>query len=73
MLEHLCIKQSSKKHDAQPQYVDPVWEIEVFSDNNQRFIIAEITNPPLLMRPSQPLWIGTKVSDGKRSYQNLLG
>jgi adenylate cyclase len=72
MLQHLCTKPLLEKTRYHVHHQDHVWEIDVFSGENEGLIVAEIELKSADEKFSLPDWAGKEVSDDPRYYNVCL-
>jgi adenylate cyclase len=72
MLHHLCNKPLLEKTRYYVQHHDHLWEIDVFSGENEGLIVAEIELKSADEQFSLPDWAGKEVSDDPRYYNVCL-
>lgn len=73
MLETLCEKPLISKVRYHINHDSHLWEIDVFSGENQGLIVAEIELSDINEEFSKPDWLGQEVSDDVRYYNvNLV-
>lgn len=72
MIDDLCIKPVIEKTRYTVKHMQHVWEIDVFSGDNQGLIVAEIELSDAEEKFSLPDWVGKEVSDDPRYYNSCL-
>ena len=72
MLDNLCNKPLLEKTRYFIQQYDHLWEIDVFSGDNEGLVVAEIELKSTDESFSKPDWAGTDVSDDPRYYNVCL-
>lgn len=72
MLETLCEKPLIDKVRYLIQSDNHIWEIDVFSGDNEGLVVAEIELKDKNERFAKPNWLGDEVSDDKRYYNVCL-
>ena len=72
MLETLCEKPLITKVRYLIKNDNHVWEIDVFSGENEGLVVAEIELKDKDERFTRPSWLGEEVSDDKRYYNVCL-
>ncbi len=72
MLETLCEKPLINKIRYRLENDNHVWEIDVFSGDNQGLIVAEIELNDKDESFTKPDWLGKEVSDDNRYYNVCL-
>lgn len=72
MLETLCEKPLIEKTRYLLKNANHVWEIDVFSGDNEGLIVAEIELTDKDETFSKPAWLGKEVSDDERYYNVCL-
>ena len=72
MIDDLCIKPVIEKTRYTVKHTNHIWEIDVFSGDNQGLIVAEIelSSPDEVFE--KPSWIGEEVSNDARYYNVCL-
>lgn len=72
MLDNLSIKPIIEKTRYTVHYADHVWEIDVFSGDNEGLVVAEIelSSPDEVFE--KPPWLGEEVSNDARYYNVCL-
>ena len=72
MIDDLCIKPVIEKTRFTVEHMNHIWEIDVFSGDNEGLIVAEIE----LSFPDEdfgkPSWLGEEVSNDARYYNACL-
>ena len=72
MLENLCEKPILEKTRYFVQHHGHVWEIDVFSRDNEGLVVAEIELASADEEFIKPRWLGDDVSDDPRYYNVCL-
>lgn len=72
MLQSLCIKPLIEKTRYYVPVDNHLWEIDVFSGENEGLIVAEIELESVSEAINLPTWIGKEVSDDPRYYNVCL-
>lgn len=72
MLEQLCERPFIEKVRYLVPIGDHVWEVDVFSGDNQGLIVAEVELSSVDEDFSKPDWLGEEVSHDKRYYNVCL-
>jgi adenylate cyclase len=72
MLEHLCTKPLIEKKRYHVHYRQHLWEVDVFSGENEGLVVAEIELAHTDEDFIRPDWIGAEVSDDPRYYNVCL-
>ena len=72
ILEHLCTKPLIEKKRYHVPYGDHLWEIDVFSGENEGLVVAEIELAHINEEFIRPDWLGPEVSDDPRYYNVCL-
>lgn len=72
MLDHLCNKPLLEKTRYYVQHQGHLWEIDVFTGDNEGLIVAEIELKSAEEKFSLPDWAGKEVSDDPRYYNVCL-
>lgn len=72
MLENLCNKPLLEKTRHHVQHHNHLWEIDIFSGDNEGLVVAEIELKSADERFSMPDWAGAEVSDDPRYYNVCL-
>lgn len=72
MLQSLCIKPLIEKVRYFVPVDNHVWEIDVFSGENEGLVVAEIELTSVNQAIHLPPWIGREVSDDPRYYNVCL-
>lgn len=72
MLEKLCEKPLIEKVRYHVSFSGFVWEVDVFSGDNDGMIVAEIELPSEDTKFDKPEWLGDEVSDDPRYYNVSL-
>lgn len=72
MLRTLCGDVIIEKTRYYVPYGSHLWEIDVFSGNNQGLEMAEIELSEIEEKFEKPDWIGPEVSHDERYYNNFL-
>jgi len=72
LLETLCIHPLIEKTRYKIQDNNHVWEVDVFSGENEGLIVAEIELKSIDEEFTKPDWIGEEVSDDPRYYNVCL-
>jgi adenylate cyclase len=72
MIDHLCIKPVIKKTRYTVKHSSHIWEVDVFSSENEGLVVAEIelTSPDEAF--DKPSWLGKEVSDEPKYYNVCL-
>ncbi len=72
MIDDLCIKPVISKIRYVVNHMQHIWEIDVFSGDNEGLIVAEIelSSPDEIFE--KPSWLGEEVSHEKRYYNACL-
>ena len=72
MLQNLCVRPLIEKIRHKINYDNHIWEVDVFSGENEGLIVAEIELDSADEIFSKPGWIGEEVSDDPRYYNVCL-
>ena len=72
MLEHLCTKPLIEKKRYHVRHGQHLWEIDVFSGENEGLVVAEIELAHSDEQFIRPSWLGVEVSDDPRYYNVCL-
>jgi len=72
IIDDLCIKPVIAKTRFIVEYMQHLWEIDVFSGDNEGLIVAEIELSSPDEAFEKPSWIGEEVSDDVRYYNVCL-
>ena len=72
MINELCIKPVIEKTRFTVKHVRHIWEIDVFSGDNEGLIVAEIELSSSDEAFEKPSWLGKEVSNDARYYNACL-
>lgn len=72
MLDTLCEKPLIDKKRYLVKNANHVWEIDVFSGDNEGLVVAEIELKEKTETFEKPAWLGEEVSDDSRYYNVCL-
>lgn len=72
ILNNLCHKPFIEKIRYLVKHQQHIWEIDVFSGDNEGLIVAEIELSEIGESFAKPEWIGKEVTDELRYYNNCL-
>jgi adenylate cyclase len=72
MLENLCNKPLLEKTRYHIQHHNHLWEVDVFSGDNEGLVVAEIELKSVDEPFSNPDWLGAEVSGDPRYYNVCL-
>ncbi len=72
MIDDLCIKPVIEKTRYTVKHMQHLWEIDVFSGDNEGLIVAEIELSSADEAFETPSWIGDEVSNDARYYNVCL-
>lgn len=72
MLDNLCNKPLLEKTRHHVKHHGHLWEVDVFSGDNEGLIVAEIELQSVDETFSKPDWAGAEVSDDPRYYNVCL-
>ena len=72
MLESLCEGPLIEKIRYHVHHADHLWEVDVFSGDNQGLVVAEIELESDSENFERPDWLGEEVSDDTRYYNVCL-
>jgi len=72
MIDDLCIKPVIEKTRYIVKHMQHIWEIDVFSGDNEGLIVAEIELSSTDETFEKPSWIGEEVSNDARYYNVCL-
>lgn len=72
ILEKLCLKPTIKKKRYRVPYEGFLWEVDVFSGENEGLILAEIELASEDQEFPLPFWVGEEVTGDPRYYNAYL-
>ena len=73
MLKKICLQPLIKKTRYFLKYENNIWEVDVFHDENNGLIVAEIELSELIQKIELPNWIGEEVTNNKKYFNiNLI-
>lgn len=72
LLDHLCTKPLIEKKRYHVQHESHLWEVDVFSGENNGLVVAEIELAHIDEPFSRPEWAGVEVSGDRRYYNVCL-
>ncbi len=72
MLDQLCERPLIEKTRYRQTVGSHIWEIDVFSGDNDGLIIAEIELPSEMETFERPCWVAEEVSGDPRYFNNNL-
>jgi adenylate cyclase len=72
MLQHLCTKPLIVKTRYRVQHDQHVWEVDVFTGENEGLVVAEVELDSITESFTKPGWVGREVSDDPRYYNVCL-
>ena len=72
MIDELCVKPVITKKRYMVKHMQHIWEIDVFSGDNEGLIVAEIELSSPDEAFEKPSWLGKEVSHDKRYYNVCL-
>lgn len=72
MIDDLCIKPVIEKTRFIVKHVHHIWEIDVFSGENEGLVVAEVELSSSDEAFEKPSWIGEEVSNDTRYYNVCL-
>lgn len=72
MLERMCLRPLVSKYRYRIPAGDLVWEVDVFTEENEGLVVAEIELPSEETVPLMPTWIREEVTGDPRYYNSAL-
>lgn len=72
MIDNLCVKPVIEKTRYIVKHIQHIWEIDVFSGDNEGLIVAEIELSSPDEAFEKPSWLGKEVSNDARYYNVCL-
>lgn len=72
MLDELCLKPLIEKVRHVEEHEGRIWEIDVFSGDNDGLVVAEVELPDENAEVVLPEWIVKEVSDDRRYFNSSL-
>ena len=72
MIDNLCVKPVIEKIRYIVKHIQHIWEIDVFSGDNEGLIVAEIELSSPDEAFEKPPWLGKEVSNDARYYNVCL-
>lgn len=72
MLDTLCVGRPIEKVRYRISHADHVWELDVFSGDNQGLVVAEVELAREDDAPEIPGWVGREVTGEARYYNAAL-
>ncbi len=72
MIDELCVKPVIEKTRYIVKHIQHIWEIDVFSGDNEGLIVAEIELSSPDEAFEKPSWLGKEVSNDARYYNVCL-
>jgi len=72
MIDNLCVKPVIEKTRYIVKHIQHIWEIDVFSGDNEGLIVAEIELSSPDEAFEKPSWLGKEVSNDGRYYNVCL-
>lgn len=72
MLDELCNKPIIKKYRYKIPFDDLIWEVDVFLNENEGLIIAEVELPYENKKIELPDWIGKEVTEDQKYFNSNL-
>lgn len=72
MLEQLCLRPLIAKYRYRIPYDGLIWEVDVFTGENEGLTVAEVELPSEDYAVSLPSWVRKEVTDDWRYYNSAL-